>query len=139
MPGALRSSLLVHTGTPQITAAGADDVWIEGTPSTEGAKPRSGAPFACVLFLPQAPETGGEQVSWKPRTISRPTLLYNPTRPDGSGVLLTKDSELDVLAPELAPYLGADSVRWQVDGSPQPAGRPGRPVVVVATLKRVAD
>lgn len=141
MPGALRSSLLVHTATPQVTTAGpdAETQWIEGTPSTEGTKPRAGVPFPCVLFLPQAPEQAGEQVSWKPRVLTRPTLLYNPTRDDGTPVRLTKDAELDVLAVDLAPFLGAETVRWQLDGDPQPAGPPGRPVVVIANLKRVED
>lgn len=132
----------MHVATP--TRFEQDDTvpaeeWIEGEPGDTGPEPTQLAPVPCLLFLPQAPETAGGEVAWKPRVITRPTLLYNPSRPDGTDVGLKKDDELLIDAPDLAPWVGQNPARWQLDGIPQPAGPPGRPVVVIATLKRIED
>jgi hypothetical protein len=48
------------------------------------------------------------------------------------------DDELLITAIELSPATGAETVRWQIEGQPQPFGPPGEAVVgVQANLKRV--
>jgi hypothetical protein len=90
-----------------------------------------------VLFLPQGTEEQGQPRS---RKFSRPTLLYEPVNADTGAATpdLTGDDELMVLAPELAQWTGADEARWQVEGTPQPFGPPGRVIGVQVTLKQVS-
>lgn len=118
-------------GTPSST-------WVEGERGTVGPSEFTGTAFPCVLFLPQAPEQNEAAVSWKPRTVTRPTLLFDPLDVV-AGQMPGKDHDLLISAPDLAAFTGGDAVIWQVDGAPQPAGPPGRPIVVVAILKRVRD
>ena len=97
-----------------------------------------GDDFACVLFLPSPGEADR-----RGRQVKEPTLLYEPNYPDGSPVALVAEDRLRVTAPELNRAQGGDpdcAMLWQVVGSPQPAGKPGRvPKVMVATLRRVED
>jgi hypothetical protein len=146
MSGVLPSHILVHVATPVSYVEGiAGDEMIEGEPGEAGAEPIEGTPFEAVLFLPGP---GGEESNpYKPRTIRRPTLLYNPDRGlvdasrglvgDGSAIVLGAEDELLIDAVELASFTGGERVRWQVDGEPQPFGPPGRVIGVQATLKRV--
>lgn len=138
----LPARVLRHTATP---VRGRDtnvdenaEEWIEGEPG-EGAEPVAGLPFACVLFLPQSTEGAGQEFSWRQRAITRPTLLYNIVRADGSRVDIGKDDELTISAPDLAEWQGGALARWQVDGIPQPFGPPGRAFACQATLKQVVD
>lgn len=138
MSGLLPAHILVHSATPiSFREGAAGDEWIEGEPGEAGAEPVQGVPFACILFLPGP---GGEEANaFKPRAVRRPTLLFNPTRDDGSPVALTHEDELLISAPELASFTGAAVVRWQLDGDAQPFGPPGRVGGAQATLKRVED
>lgn len=125
--------ILVHVGTPyRETEAG---------PKIEGERDITSqrlTPFACCLFLPLGQEDQGGSRS---RQVSRPTLLYAIRDVQGQPVRLDADDNLYVRAPELAPWVdGLEEALWQVDGMPQPAGRPGEdPVVVQARLVRVGD
>lgn len=118
------------------------EVWVEGEPSEAGieevVEDSPAGEFAVILFLPTpGAEQSGEAVSWRPRTIVRPTLLYNVV----SGVELpSKDVELLICAPDLQPVTGSGWIRWQVEGEPQMFGPPGRATVgMQAVLKRVLD
>lgn len=99
------------------------------------------AAFPCCLFLPQGTED--ENAGTRGRRVRAPTLLYEPTRADGTAVSLDGTEKLLVTAPELNLAEGSPenaAVLYRVTGRPQPAGRPGDPVIVVqATLKRVED
>jgi hypothetical protein len=139
--------VLVHVATPldyvEGTAAG---VWIEGEPGASGPEPTRGPTFPCVLFLP-----GGSEDDAQPRSrkITRPTVLFEPVRPDdwpdaaGTAIALDADSELLISAPELAAWFEqakgepAGTGRWQVQGRPQPFGPPGSVIGGQATLKQV--
>lgn len=128
--------VLKHTGTAfpfeEDDAAG---VWVEGEPGPVGPEPVPGVPFPCILFLPTVSE---EANAFRPRRVSRPTLLHEPVRPDGSLVELKAGSDLLVLAPELAPWTGAEEARWKVEGIPQPFGPPGGPMIgALVTLAAV--
>lgn len=138
MPGVLPAHILKHLATPVSYVEGVEgDEWIEGEPGEGGPQAVEGVPFPCVLFLPGP---GGEEANaFKPRTVTRPTLLYNPERDDASPVLVGHEDELLIDAPELAPWTGAARQRWQVEGSSQPFGPPGSVFGVMATLRRVAD
>lgn len=149
MAGVLPAHILVHTATPVSYVEGAPgDEWIEGEPGEGGPTPVEGVPFECVLFMPGP--GGAEDNPFKPRTVRRPTLLYNPDRGivdsvrgligDGSDVELTAEDELLIDAPELAPWTGGQTrARWQLDGDTQPFGPPGIVGGVMATLKMVKD
>jgi hypothetical protein len=137
---AIPESILVHTAValtydePQ----SATPEWIEGEPGPQaGAAGTQGRPFACVLFLP----AGGGEVPdvYRSRVVLQPTLLFNPTRPDGSAVTLLRESDVLVTAPELAPYTGGVTVRWGLVGVAQPFGPPGQVIGVQATLQVVED
>lgn len=139
MAGALPARILVHRAETLLDRAAAPLVWVEGEP-TEGTVDVSASPatsWPCVLFVPQTGETSEAQRSWRPRAVQRPTVMWNPG--DVVGDQPGKDARLAITAPELAPWTGAERVVWQVDGLPQPAGPPGAPVVVVATVKQVVD
>lgn len=106
--------------------------WIEGEPG-DGPEPVDGPQFPCFLFLPLGTEAPGP----RSRKITRPTVMWDPAEIAG-GKDPRADDELFIVAPELAPVLGAGSFRWQIEGAPQPFGPPGQPVVgVQANLKRV--
>lgn len=107
--------------------------WVEGEPGADGPQPVDGPEFPCFLFLPLGSE---DEAHPRSRKVSRPTVMWDPAEVVGDNP--TADDELLIVAPELAPVLGAGEVRWQVDGAPQPFGPPGEQVVgVQATLKRV--
>lgn len=112
--------------------------WVEGEPGPSGGgTPTPGAPFPCVLFMP----TGGGDVAdpYRRRVVEQPTLLFNPTREDGTPVSLLRESDVLVTAAELAPWTGGETVRWSVVGEPQPFGPPGQVFGVQATLRAVQD
>lgn len=135
----LPDTLLAHTATPvsypEVQSSPAQ--WIEGEPGPTGVEPVQGIPFPCVLFLPSP--GGSADTEYRPRVVRRPTLLYNPTRDDDSVVVVNAEDELLVEAPELAPWTGADVVRWLAEGDPQPFGPPGLVYGLMATLRRVED
>jgi hypothetical protein len=127
--------VLVHVATPVRFEDGSDGEWIEGEPGEGGSEPVAGDEFPCVLFLPGGSEDSGQPRS---RKITRPTLLFEPVNADsGAAVAVSADDELLVRAPEMAFLTGAEEVRWQVEGQPQPFGPPGTVIGVQATLKRV--
>jgi hypothetical protein len=134
--------IMVHTAVPvRGTSPGDDpDEWAQGEPDAEDVR---GAPFDCCLFLPLGTESPGTAGGSRTRSVRTPTLLYLPERADGSAVALSHDLELVVVAAELnlTEGLPADAeVRYQVDGTPQPAGRPGEDVIVVqAHLTRIDE
>jgi hypothetical protein len=139
--GRLPSTILVHTATPVSYQETQSDPaeWIEGEPGPQGGgTPVQGAPFPCVLFMPSP---GGEQQNqYRPRTVQSPTILYNPSRKDGSAVLLANEDEVLILAPELATWTGGvDQGRWLVVGEPQAFGKPGYIYGVQATVRSVID
>lgn len=104
---------------------------IEGEHDVEDEE---GTPFDCFLILPR-----GGQESNAPRgrrTITRPTLLYEPEDQLNGVVELDSTSKLMVTAEELT---GPDPVEWQVDGDPTPFARPGELIGFEVNLKRVSD
>lgn len=144
----LPSRILKHTARVAALRAGEQpgdpdpDVWVEGEPSTAGitevVEESPAGEFAAILFLPTpGAEQSSDAVSWRPRTIVRPTLLYNLV----AGVAMpAKDVELLIVAADLEPVTGPGPVRWQVEGEPQMFGPPGAATVgAQATLKRVVD
>jgi hypothetical protein len=138
MAGVLPDHILVHRATPRSYVEAADaGPWLAGEPGARGPEVVLGAPFPCVLFLPSP--GGAQDTTFRPKVVKRPTLLFNPTRLDGSLVLVGSEDELAVSAPELEAWTGAAEARWQVDGDPQPFGPPGLVYGVVATLKIVRD
>lgn len=128
----------VHLGKPLKTGEGG--TWIEGefVPNAEA----EGAPFPCVLFLPQS--TTEETVTVPiGRRITEPTLLYLPEDDDGNPVALNAEDSVLINAPELWEAEGKLPDFWeryQVVGRPQPFGKPGEPVIgFQATLRLVSD
>lgn len=114
-----------------------EDDWIEGEPGDAPA-PQVSAAFPVLLFLPLGTEDDDRPRS---RKVSRPLMLWEP---QGDGVpQIAADDELFILAPELAgffePATGepAGTGRWQVDGRPQPFGKPGSVIGAQANLKAV--
>jgi hypothetical protein len=121
----------IHTVTPVSTEATG--------PLVEGERdeqPVPGTPFQGVLFLPLGSE---EANPFRPRKLSRPTLLCLPEDAAGQPVTLKPEDEVTILAPELAPWTGANAARWQVDGAPQPFGPPGSVIGFQANLVKVQD
>lgn len=105
--------------------------WIEGEPG-DAPEPVDGPAFPCFLFLP----LGTEEPGPRSRKITRPTVMWDPAEVAGDDP--SADGELLITAPEYAPVTGGAAVRWQVEGSPQPFGPPGGPLVgVQASLKQV--
>lgn len=130
--------ILVHTATLISFETGAEPTdWFEGEPGDDPAGPTAGAVFPCVLFLPAPAGEAVVEQSYRPRTIQRPTVLFDPNLVVGTTV--TKDDELMIAAPELATYTGASTARWQVEGDPQPFGKPGSVIGVLCILKAVHD
>lgn len=139
MAGILPDRILKHTATPvSYLEDESSSTWIEGERGVQEPEPIVGAPFKCVLFMPGP---GGRQDSeYRPRTVRAPTLLYNPTRPDRTPVVVLAENELSIDAPELAPWIGGVSpARFQCDGDPQPFGPPGRVFGLQATLRLILD
>lgn len=151
---ALPSYILVHAAVPLTYEEPQTNPtsWIEGEPGDQGGgEPVQGPGFACVLFMPGP---GGEQQNtYRPKVITQPTILYNPTRDmnraaangapvitaDNSPVVITNEDELLVTAPELAAWTGDVTVRWQAVGDAQPFGPPGSVFGILATLRAVRD
>lgn len=135
----LPDTLLAHTATPvsypEVQSSPAQ--WIEGEPGPTGVEPVQGIPFPCVLFLPSP--GGSADTEYRPRVVRRPTLLYNPTRDDGTPIVIRSEDELLIAAPELAAWTGGDVVRWQAQGSAQPFGPPGSVYGLMATLRQILD
>jgi hypothetical protein len=129
--------ILVYIATPLETAE--EGTLVEGERDSSATE---GVPFACCLFLPSGSETSPPAGS-RVREVREPTLLYEPTRPDGSAVGLRKESRLRIGAGNLNEAEGRAedaSVEWQVVGSPQPFGPPyGEMVGLQATLRRIED
>lgn len=121
-----------HAAVSMTYAEGPDEAeWIEGEPG-DGPETVPAAAFPCFLFLP----LGQEEPGPRSRKVSRPTVMWDPAEVTGDDP--TADDELVIEAPEYAPVTGAAAARWQVEGSPQPFGPPGGPLVgVQATLKQV--
>lgn len=134
--------VLVHRATPvaamQVTdgedeyiEGEPDEDWIEGEPDVDEVP---GTPFDCCLFLPQGTEQAAPRGR---RTITRPTLLLAAEDDEGLPVLAAAELLLDIVAEELT---GPTPVRWQVDGDPQPFGKPGTSIIgSQVALKRVRD
>lgn len=121
----------IHTVTPvSMIESGA---LIEGEADVE---PVPLTPFMGVLFLPQGTE---EPNPFKPRKITRPTLLHLPEDLLGAAVTIDPEDELLIDAPELAPWTGASEARWQIEGMPQPFGPPGEVIGIQAVLVKVDD
>lgn len=132
--------ILKHTATPirTVEADAGAPTWVEGERGEEGPQPVAEAAFPCIVFLPNATESAGGESSWRPsRQIRRPTMLFDPALVPGRQP--TRETELMILAPELAPWTGAGEARWQLDGDPQPFGPPGSVIGAQATLKQVKD
>lgn len=121
-----------HTATPRRPTQSGTRVQGE-----REVKDVPGTPFACFLILP----TGGrEQPAPRGRrTVTTPTLLLPELDDAGAPVAITAELLIDVSAPEYAPQLGAETVRWQVDGDATPFAKPGELVGSMVTLKRVRD
>jgi hypothetical protein len=127
--------VLVHTAVPIVKRRRTTTV--DGDTGGTGDEP--GTPFDCCLFLPQ----GSEQSTPFGRQVRRPTLLVAPEDSLGQPVALPFNAEVDVIAEELNLAEGRPAeanVRWQVDGSPQPFGKPGDDVIgYQVTVKRVEE
>lgn len=135
--------VLVHRATPVEFVEGTDEPtqWIEGEPGIEGPTGVRGTPFPCVLFLPLGSEDEGQPRS---RKVTRPTLMFEPFDFDGAPVEPpSAEDELLIAAPELAASFeqaeGEEpgTGRWQIEGTPQPFGPPGRVIGYQATVKQV--
>lgn len=112
------------------------DEWPEGEPG-EGPEPTEGTEFRCILFLPTGTE---DDNPFRPRNITRPTLLYEPVDELGADLPLEAAHELRVTADrEPPPARALIEGRWQVDGDPQAFGPPGRTIGMLANLSRVGD
>jgi hypothetical protein len=69
--------------------------------------------------------------------VRRPLLLLSALDEDGQPVAVSSADLLDITAPELT---GPSAVRWQVDGYPQPFGKPGESIIgSQCNLRRVDD
>jgi hypothetical protein len=128
--------VLVHTAWPWRTRE-AGEVVDGDVDATE--EPRT--PFDCCLFLPQGTEEGSSMRGG--RQVRRPTLLVAAEDALGQPPALSHEDELDIVAEELNLAEGRPAetrIRWQVDGSPQPLGKPGEDVLgYQVTLVRVED
>lgn len=120
--------VLVHTGRPVTPESVGPKV--DGKAQVTDVQ---GTPFDCCLFMP-APGAEDERQG---RKVKRPTLLL--ATEDRAGVALVVTGKLKVLvtAPELT---GPDPVLWQVQGDPQPFGKPGEDLIgSQVTLRRIED
>ena len=106
---------------------------IDGERDTDDVR---GEPFDCVLFLPL-----GKEDDRRGRQVKRPQLMFLPFTQSGAPFALKPEDRLGIVAPELNAALGEPAereVEWQVDGDPQPLGKPGEDVVgLLANLRRV--
>lgn len=132
--------VLKHEAVPYRRTVSA--TWVEGE-RVEDADSDGGTRFRCVLFLPAPGTENATPTYFSPKRIVQPTLLYGPKDLAGAQVALSAEDELGVIARELnlAQGLAAEAeVRWQVQGSPQAFGPPGRTVIgFQATLQRVGE
>ncbi|HEX7088737.1 MAG TPA: hypothetical protein VF192_01295 [Longimicrobiales bacterium] len=130
--------VLVHRAIPFVRAETGGEV-VEGEDSGAGHDVR-GTAFACCLFLPDGTE---QAAGGRSRRVKRPTLLISPVDELGAPVAVSHEDELLIVAPELnaAEGLPADAeVRYQVQGSGQPFGRPGFAIIgKQLTLSRVEE
>lgn len=127
--------VLIHEAVPVSTKRKAGER-IEGEYDYE---PVLGTAFDAFLILPNAPREGPPTIMRGRREVTVPTLLYEPEDVVGGDVILKGEDDVDVTAEELAGILGAETVRWQVVGDPQPFVRPGELVGFQAQLRRVVD
>lgn len=118
----------VHTARPVQSEASGPKV--DGRPQVSVVE---GTPFECCLFLP-AP--GGEDER-QGRRVRRPTLLMLPEDTAGERLEVKAKQRLRITALEVT---GPAAVEWQVEGDPQPFGKPGDDLIGwQATLRRVED
>lgn len=107
------------------------DELIDGEPDIDDDVP-SGT-FLGALFTPS-----GSESNRRGREVKEPTLMYLPSAPR-----VEKEDELGIVAAEQNAQAGlaADAeVRWQVVGTPQSLGRPGRtPKAMMVVLRKVDD
>jgi hypothetical protein len=138
----------VHTCTPlRITQQEESGEWIEGEwiITQPGVTEESRAtPFDGCLFLPRGEEaTGGGVAVILGREVLVPTLLYLPEDHDGDAVALDREDRVGVVAAELNEARGYAldfEEMYFVNGSPQPFGKPGEPVIgLQAILQKVED
>lgn len=124
-------AICVHSATPVTRAEGDDPAaWAAGEPDSTVEE---GDAFPCCLFLPLGPA----RQDTKGRQVREPTLLWDALDEDGELIPRVRiNDELLIVAPELT---GADAVRWQVLGEPQPLGPPGSVKGYQALLARVSD
>lgn len=132
--------ILVHRATPlrSVTSDADADDWVEGDYSPQ--REVRGTPFDCCLFLPSGTPQPSAALS---RQVRVPTLLVAALDDAGAPPVLAPEDELLVVAEELNLQEGRamlTEVRWQVEGTAQPFGRPGDDVIgSQATLKRVEE
>lgn len=113
------AGVLAHTAVPLRIERSTERV--EGTYDSIVVE---GDPIPVAFFPPTSREQGT-----KGREVRAPTLLYRPPHE------LNADDRIRLSGPGLR---DVDEGEWQIDGTPQAAGKPGRtPKVLVATLKRV--
>lgn len=152
MPGVIPAHILVHVAVPLVYGEDEEGTvdWAEGEPGG-GPEPSPGDAFVCVVFLPGP--GGSVPNEYRPKTIRTPTLLCNPSRnarrpaappfpevaDDQTAIILGQDDELLITAPELAPWTGGETVRWQVSGGVQAFGRPGTVMGLLASISQVKD
>lgn len=132
--------ILVHRAIPlrTVTPDRDEEDWVDGdyspVPDTEGT------PFDCCLFLPAGQPQPAAPLG---RQVRVPTLLCAAVDDEDKPPVLAPEDELDVIAEELNLQEGraADArVRWQVEGTGQPFGRPGDDVIgAQVTLRRVEE
>lgn len=132
--------ILVHRATPlrTLTPDADEDDWAEGDYSPVPDTP--GTPFDCCLFLPAGQPQPTAALG---RQVRVPTLLCSPEDDLGVPPVLAPEDELDIVAEELNVQEGRApdaAVRWQVEGTGQPFGKPGEDVIgSQVTLKRVDE
>lgn len=129
------ADVLVHTAVPVVYKRTETEERIAGEIDTtqEGDEPGEGVAFDCFLQLPQGQEAEQDR---RRRKIRRPTILYENEDVMGQPFVLSAEDELDITAEELT---GPESVRWKVEGEPEPLARPGELIGFQARLRRVSD
>lgn len=135
------ADVCVHTATPVSTRD--DDeagTWIEGEPDEKVVK---GEPFDCFFLISirrrsNSNFSGAREEANFPtqRKIESPTILFEDERDDGTRVEISAEDEVDIVAEEI---LGADPIRFQVEGDPIPLAKPGEVIGWEARLRRVID
>lgn len=126
-------SVLRHTAVPFSRVEFGE--LVEGQPQDDVLPGRA---FPCVIFLGETAEQNR-----RGREVRQTQMLYTGFYDDGSVVPLDRADHLLVTAPELNEALGRPAgapLRFQVQGDPQPAGKPGRRIkVMLVNLKQVKD